>query len=158
MRANPSLVGPITNCNVEWRMEIRSDHSCIQGVRFNNVAFHSINLASPRSGRVTLLGSTFEYTAKRDFQGDNSFAVSVSGAIDPHCGFGCYCAPETKFSDARSQSHSCGNGFIRSGLRPRAAKSDHRMLQMNRNKFEDWSSRWRKVWLPNNRAAIALAH
>ena len=68
--------------SVEWRMEIRSGHSCIQGVRFNNVAIHSINLAfPPQSGRVTLLGSAFEYTAKPDFQGDHSFAVGVSGAI-----------------------------------------------------------------------------
>jgi hypothetical protein len=66
---------------VEWRMKIRSDQSCLHGVRFNNVAIDTINLISPpQFGQVTMRGWGFSYTAKSDFQGEDSFAIGVSGA------------------------------------------------------------------------------
>jgi hypothetical protein len=67
---------------VEWRMKIRSGQSCLHGVRFNDVAIDTINLISPpQFGQVTMPGWSFSYTAKSDFQGEDSFAVGVSGAI-----------------------------------------------------------------------------
>jgi hypothetical protein len=39
-----------------------------------------------------------------------------------------------------------------------AAKSDHRMLQMNRHKFEDWSSRWEKGMVAEQPSPYCTAH
>jgi hypothetical protein len=67
---------------VEWRMKIRSGQSCLRGVRLKDVAIDTIHLISPpQFGRITLPGWGFSYTAKSDFQGEDSFAVGVSGAI-----------------------------------------------------------------------------
>ena len=68
---------------VEWLMRIRSGHSCIRGVRFSNVANATIKIISPpRFGQLQLLGPAFSYMAKSNFQGEDFFAVGVSGAID----------------------------------------------------------------------------
>jgi len=68
---------------VDWNMRIRSSQSCIRGVRFANVTIANLKLISPpQSGQVTLLGPAFSYAAKSDFQGEDSFAVEVSGTIN----------------------------------------------------------------------------
>jgi hypothetical protein len=68
--------------NVEWRMQIHTGQSCVRGIRFNDVAFGTINLvSSPKFGQVTLLGSGFSYKTKSDFQGEDSFVIRVSGAV-----------------------------------------------------------------------------
>jgi hypothetical protein len=65
---------------VEWRMQIRSGETCVRGMRFGNVANIKISLTSaPRFGDVTLLGPAFSYTAKPDFQGEDSFVLGLSG-------------------------------------------------------------------------------
>ena len=68
---------------VDWSMKIRDGQSCIRGVRFNNVAFTTLKLITPpQFGKVTLLGPGFSYTAMSDFEGVDSFAVEVTGAIN----------------------------------------------------------------------------
>jgi hypothetical protein len=68
---------------VEWQMKIRVGQSCMRGVRYNNVANPVIKIISlPRFGELTLLGPAFSYTARTDFQEEDSFIVGVSGAIN----------------------------------------------------------------------------
>ena len=140
--------------SVEWRKELRSSENCIQGGLFNNVALHSINLTSPpQSRRAILLHSAFAYTPTPDFQGDDSFAVSessanrrMSGASTTRIAVSLVGAPQrpsltmlaaSNSPPTRSLVPSVSNGRVE-------FKSEHQMLQMNRTKFEDWSSRWEK--------------
>src|ERR1700691_702139 len=79
------LTGPryqLQSDTVEWRMEIENGQSCIRGVRFGNVVNVTLKLISPpRFGQVVLLGPAFSYSAKFDYQGEDSFTVAVSGTI-----------------------------------------------------------------------------
>ena len=73
---------------VEWRMKIRSNESCVRGVRFSYVWNATVSLVSqPKSGQVTLLGPGFSYTAKPDFHGEDSFVVGVTGFKNKASGF-----------------------------------------------------------------------
>lgn len=75
---------------VGWSMRIGSGRSCIRDLRLNtalsvspNVVIEDLKLISaPQSGQVTAQGSGFSYTAKSDFQGEDSFTVLVSGSIN----------------------------------------------------------------------------
>jgi hypothetical protein len=68
---------------VDWSMKVASGQSCTRGLRFNNVAIEYPKLvSSPQSGEVTLKGPSFTYTAKSDFQGQDSFAIVISGSIN----------------------------------------------------------------------------
>ena len=73
---------------VEWRMKIRGGENCLHGVRFSYVWNATVGLVSPpQYGQVTLKGPGFSYTAKSDYQGEDSFVVSVSGSKNKACGF-----------------------------------------------------------------------
>jgi len=73
---------------VEWRMKIRSSENCLRGIRFSYVYNATVSLVSPpRFGQVTLVGPGFSYTAKSDFQGEDSFVVGVSGSKNKTSGF-----------------------------------------------------------------------
>ena len=73
---------------VEWRMKIRSSENCLRGVRFSYVYNATVSVVSPpRFGQVTLVGPGFSYTAKSDFQGEDSFVVGVSGSKNKTTGF-----------------------------------------------------------------------
>lgn len=73
---------------VEWRMKIRGSENCLHGVRFSYVWNATVGLVSPpQFGQVTLKGPGFSYTAKSDFQGEDSFVVSVSGSKNKACRF-----------------------------------------------------------------------
>src|SRR5262245_40191221 len=64
---------------------MRSDRgqSCIRGLRHNRVTIDTAKLISPpQSGQVKLLGSGFSYTAKSDFEGQDSFTIQVSGMLN----------------------------------------------------------------------------
>ena len=64
-------------------MKIGSGQSCTRGFRFNNVVMEDVRLTSKaQSGEVTLQGLGFTYTAKSDFQGEDSFDVLVTGLIN----------------------------------------------------------------------------
>jgi hypothetical protein len=68
--------------SVNWSMRIASGESCIRGLRFNDVLIEDVRLVSPpRSGALELRGPGFIYSPRADFQGDDSFAVVVSGSI-----------------------------------------------------------------------------
>ena len=68
---------------VDWTMQINSGQSCIRGLRHKRVTIDTAKLVSPpQSGQVKLLGSGFSYTAKSDFQGQDSFTVQVSGMLN----------------------------------------------------------------------------
>jgi hypothetical protein len=69
--------------NVDWSIKTRSGQTCVRGLRFGGVVIETVKLLSrPQSGDVKLLGPGFSYTAKPDFQGDDSFTVVVSGTIN----------------------------------------------------------------------------
>jgi hypothetical protein len=64
-------------------MTMASGHSCIRGVRFSNVQFESLKLTSlPQFGEVVLHGSGFIYSPKADFHGQDSFSITVLGAVN----------------------------------------------------------------------------
>jgi hypothetical protein len=64
-------------------MQIGSGQSCIRGLRDRGVTIETAKLISlPQSGQVKLLGPGFSYTAKSDFQGEDSFAIQVSGMLN----------------------------------------------------------------------------
>src|SRR5499427_5936101 len=68
---------------VDWTMQTSSGQSCIRGLRHKRVTIDSAKLISPpQSGQVKLLGSGFSYTAKSDFQGEDSFTIQVSGMLN----------------------------------------------------------------------------
>src|SRR6516225_10051248 len=68
---------------VDWIMQTSSGQSCIRGLRHKRVTIDSAKLISPpQSGQVKLLGSGFSYTAKSDFEGQDSFTIQVSGMLN----------------------------------------------------------------------------
>src|SRR6516165_5861514 len=68
---------------VNWTMQTSSGQSCIRGLRHKRVTIDTAKLISPpQSGQVKLLGPGFSYTAKSDFEGQDSFTVQVSGMLN----------------------------------------------------------------------------
>jgi hypothetical protein len=68
---------------VDWPMQVSSGQTCIIGLRHRRVTIETTKLISPpQSGQVKLLGPGLSYTAKSDFQGDDTFTVQVSGTAD----------------------------------------------------------------------------
>ena len=68
---------------VDWTMQTSSGQSCIRGLRHKRVTIDTAKLISPpQSGQVKLLGSGFSYTAKSDFEGQDSFTIQVSGMLN----------------------------------------------------------------------------
>ncbi len=68
---------------VNWSIKIGSGQSCIRGLRFNNVVFESLKLVSPpQVGQVTLRGPSFIYSAKSEYEGEDSFTVAISGIVN----------------------------------------------------------------------------
>ena len=63
---------------VDWTMQTSSGQSCIRGLRYARVTIETAKLISPpQSGQVKLLGAGFSYTAKSDFEGQDSFTIQV---------------------------------------------------------------------------------
>jgi len=68
---------------VDWTMQTSSGQSCIRGLRDNRVTIDTAKLISPpQSGQVKLLGPGSSYTAKSDFEGQDSFTIQVSGMLN----------------------------------------------------------------------------
>jgi hypothetical protein len=68
---------------VRWAMIVRTGSSCIHGVRFGNVVFDKLTLISPpRVGVVELQGPGFVYSAKANFEGEDSFSLAVLGVAN----------------------------------------------------------------------------
>jgi hypothetical protein len=77
----------LTSDLVNWSMKIGSGQGCIRGLRLNNVAIKSLQLVSPpQIGQVTLQGPSFTYSAKSEYEGEDSFTVVVSGTINRSSG------------------------------------------------------------------------
>jgi hypothetical protein len=73
----------LTSDEVNWSIKINSGQSCIRGLRFNNVAIESLKLVSPpQTGQVTLRGPSFIYSAKPEYEGEDTFTIAVSGTIN----------------------------------------------------------------------------
>ena len=72
---------------VQWSMRIKSGHRCVHGVRLHHVEFDRLTLVSPpQSGHVTIQGPAFTYVAQPDFDGHDSFVLTVSGAVSKRRG------------------------------------------------------------------------
>jgi hypothetical protein len=68
---------------VSWSMTIGTGRSCARGVRFANVLFVDLKLASPpRFGEATLHGSGFVYSPSADFHGRDAFTLVVVGVVN----------------------------------------------------------------------------
>jgi hypothetical protein len=67
---------------VSWSMTIVNDHSCVHGVRFGNILLDSLKLSSPpRFGEVALQGWGFKYSPNAGFHGQDTFSLTVVGAL-----------------------------------------------------------------------------
>ena len=67
---------------VIWSMTIVNGHGCVHGTRFGNIQFASLKLTSPpRFGEVALQGSGFIYSPNVGFHGQDTFFLTVVGAV-----------------------------------------------------------------------------
>jgi hypothetical protein len=71
----------LTSDTVTWSINVSSGQSCIRGLGgYDKVAIESLELVSPpQTGQVTLRGPSFTYSAKSEYEGEDSFTVAVSG-------------------------------------------------------------------------------
>ena len=80
------LSGPryqLESDRVEWSMNITSGQSCIRGLRFSNVVLDGTQLiVPPKKGKLKLYSLGFSYKAGSDFEGEDFFAIGVSGMIN----------------------------------------------------------------------------
>src|SRR5262249_28182306 len=68
---------------VDWTMRASRAKSSVYGIVHNRVTIDTAKLISPpQSGQVKLLGPGFSYTAKSDFEGQDSFTIQVSGMLN----------------------------------------------------------------------------
>jgi len=66
---------------VEWTFVIASGQSCVRGLRSGAMTLDSVSIGSPaKVGEATVQGYSFTYKAPRDFKGEDSFSVKMSGA------------------------------------------------------------------------------
>ena len=132
--------------SVEWRIPHYSDRRG-SGVHLETTANAMIKLISlPQFGQVTIgRGSAFSYIAKADFQDKNSLTVGVSDAVDKMNGTSNIYQDEaaSRLTPLALPAVAVSSGPADSDTQPEA-KGDHRMLKMDKRKFEDWRSRWEK--------------
>jgi hypothetical protein len=65
---------------VDWTMQIGSGKTCTRGLKYGAVTINNVKVtAPPQSGKVTVQGPGFSYTAKPDFEGQDEFTIQVSG-------------------------------------------------------------------------------
>ena len=68
---------------VDWSMRITTGGSCVHGLRFGTVVLQTVALVvPPQSGKVTLAGPGFRYTANPNFHGEDSFTIEVAGVAN----------------------------------------------------------------------------
>src|ERR1700722_3370381 len=81
-----TIIGPryrLASDTVNWSIKIGSGQSCIRGLRFSNVAIETLELVSPpQTGQVKTQGPSFTYSAKSEYEGDDSFTIAVTGSIN----------------------------------------------------------------------------
>ena len=65
---------------MNWSMTIVPGADCIQGLRWSYMQIENVAIASaPKNGKVVIVGPDFRYYADSEFQGSDSFTVTVSG-------------------------------------------------------------------------------
>jgi hypothetical protein len=68
---------------VSWTMTIEKGRSCVRGVRFANVQFNNLKLASPpQFGETAVQGAGFVYSPGPNYHGQDAFTLVVTGAIN----------------------------------------------------------------------------
>jgi hypothetical protein len=83
--ATPNCVsGPppfaLTQDTVSWTMTIMPGADCIQGLRWSYMQIEQVSIASaPKNGKAVIVGPGFRYFADPEFQGSDSFTVTVAG-------------------------------------------------------------------------------
>jgi hypothetical protein len=81
--ADCTIAGPrpqLDSQPIEWKLAIGSGQSCIRGLRSNAMILDSVKISEPaKFGDVTTQGYSFTYRAPREFKGDDTFAVAMSG-------------------------------------------------------------------------------
>jgi hypothetical protein len=65
---------------VDWTIVIRSGETCLRGLRSNAMTLESVVVSAPaKFGEATVERYGFSYNALRDFKGEDSFSVTMSG-------------------------------------------------------------------------------
>jgi hypothetical protein len=65
---------------VDWTIVITSGQSCLRGLRSHAMTLESVVVSAPaKFGEATVEGYGFSYKAPRDFKGEDSFSVTMSG-------------------------------------------------------------------------------
>ena len=72
---------------VDWSMTVAPGETCLRGLRLRDVTLDSVQLESaPRSGRVAVQGPGLSFAADKNFDGEDSFTVTLSGMRVGHRG------------------------------------------------------------------------
>jgi hypothetical protein len=67
---------------VDWTMQIGSGKTCTRGLKYRTMTIDNVKVATPpQSGKVTVQGPSFSYTADPDFEGQDDFIIQVSGTM-----------------------------------------------------------------------------
>ena len=65
---------------VDWTIVITSGQTCLRGLRSRVMTLESVVVSTPaKFGEATVEGYGFSYKAPRDFKGEDSFSVTMSG-------------------------------------------------------------------------------
>ena len=65
---------------VDWTIVITSGQTCLRGLRSRAMTLESVVVSAPaKFGETTVQGYGFSYKAPRDFKGEDSFSVTMSG-------------------------------------------------------------------------------
>ena len=65
---------------VDWTIVITSGQTCLRGLRARAMTIEGVVVTAPaKIGQATVLGYGFSYEAPRDFKGEDSFSVTMSG-------------------------------------------------------------------------------
>ena len=66
--------------SVDWTIVIASGQTCLRGLRSGAMILESVAVSAPaKFGEATVQGYGFSYRAPRDFKGEDSFSVTMSG-------------------------------------------------------------------------------
>jgi hypothetical protein len=78
--ARPPRPFELASDTVHWAIQLTSGGNCIQGLRYMSMVIEDVSIAGrPREGNLTIQGPSFRYEAKPEFQGTDSFVLSVRG-------------------------------------------------------------------------------
>jgi len=65
---------------VTWPITVVAGDQCVEGLRYSTMQITDVSIAvRPVSGRLQLSGPSFRYFALPDFQGTDTFTITVKG-------------------------------------------------------------------------------